>query len=158
MQELDTRATQRESAYIGIIVAFVIGQALIYGAIAISFRRIPRTRWARFLEGCGIGSAAWPLATFVIRAGPVQLGRPTITAALILLFCVAAGWVGTRMRATPLGPLNVICALTLALLAFDLGTGGHLQESSIIGYSPLFASRFYGVPFWTEPPGTPEEP
>ena len=73
------------------------------------------------------------------------MGRPTMTAALILLFCVAAGWVGTRMRATPLGPLNVICVLTLALLAVDLGTGGHLQESSIIGYSPLFASRFYGV-------------
>ncbi len=145
MQELNTRATQREDAYIGIIVAFVIGQALIYGALAFSFRRIGRTRWVRFLEGCGIGSAAWPLSTFIIRAGPVGLGKPVVTSALIVLICVAAGWIGTRMRSTPLAPLNVICVITLALLAIDLGTGGHLQESSIIGYSPLFASRFYGV-------------
>ena len=145
MKELDVRATSRESIYVGVIVAFVIGQALIYGAIALLFRRVAHTRWSRFLEGCGIGSAAWPLATFVARAGPVELAKPAATIAFLIVFCVAVGWIGTRMRTTPLGPLNAICAITLGLLTIDLATGGHLQESSIIGYSPLFAARFYGI-------------
>ena len=145
LQEMNTRATQREAVYVGIIVAFVIGQALIYGALAFSFRRVGRTRWSRFLEGCGIGSAAWPLATFAVRAGPVELAQPAITVLFLVLFCVAAGWIGTKMRTVPLGPLNVICVATLAVLTVDLATGGHLEESSIIGYSPLFAARFYGI-------------
>ena len=71
-------------------------------------------------------------------AGPmlVVLGVSVILTAVALM----GPW-----RKNPSGPAAFISAVNLALILGDLFTGATLQLSSLIGYSPIVAGRFYGL-------------
>ncbi|MHB8187018.1 MAG: hypothetical protein ACYDDU_13255 [Dermatophilaceae bacterium] len=43
------------------------------------------------------------------------------------------------------GPLVVVCATTMAVLAADVMTGSRLQLSSLMGLQPVVGGRFYGM-------------
>lgn len=96
-------------------------------------------RWAL------LTTTAWPLATFVVRGlGPLyDLGVFTHVLVWVIAGFVAA--VAGRWRAHPLDPLLAVSALTVAVISIDVATGGHLQTSSYLGYTPSVAARFTGI-------------
>jgi hypothetical protein len=143
LSEIGRRASDREGTYSLAIVPFVVAQALIYGAYLAFGQRSRKT--GRLLERLSVASAAWPLSTFLIRALPVGWTGPVMTNVALLVVALAIGWVAVRSRYHPLGPLVWVCTVTAVLIGIDMATGAHLQESSLIGYSPLTAARFYGL-------------
>jgi hypothetical protein len=60
--------------------------------------------------------------------------------ALIAGLALAGPW-GRR----PGGPLFVVAAVTMSVLALDVMTGSRLQLSSLMGLQPVVAGRFYGM-------------
>lgn len=143
LAEIGRRADLRERTYSLAIVPFVVSQALIYGLYLTIGARRPRA--ARTLEVLAVASAAWPLSTFLLRLLPATWTGPVVTNLLLLVLAIAIGWWASRARYRPLGPLVWVCAATSLLMVVDLATGRTLQESSLIGYSPLTAARFYGL-------------
>ncbi len=143
LAEIGHRAADRERTYSIAIVPFVVSQALIYGAYLAFGHRSARA--GRVLERLSVASAAWPLSTFLIRLLPAGWTGPLVTNVALLVVALAIGWLAVRSRYHPLGPLVWVCAATSLLIAFDQATGAHLQESSLIGHSPLTAARFYGL-------------
>lgn len=143
LAEIGHRADERERTYSLAIVPFVVSQALIYGAY-MAFGSRSR-RGGRVLELLAVASAAWPLSTFLIRLLPSGWTGPVMTNIGLLVVALAVGSLAVRSRFHPLGPLVWVCALTSVLITVDMATGAHLQESSMIGHSPLTAARFYGL-------------
>lgn len=143
LAEIGDRAADRERTYSLAIVPFVVSQALIYGAYLAWGTRRPGV--GRVLEMLAVASAAWPLSTFLIRLLPSGWTGPLATNLLLFVVTIAVGALAVRTRHRALSPLVWVCAATSLLLTFDMATGAHLQESSLIGYSPLTAARFYGL-------------
>ena len=100
----------------------------------------------RALVLLGLGLAAWPLATWLVRAvpGTGSLGRwAGLLAVAADLLVVAAAWRIGRGRG--LAPLAVVMGATVALVTVDLGLGGPLQLSSAFGGAAHSSGRFTGL-------------
>lgn len=90
---------------------------------------------------------AAPLSTLVLAALRAQRW-PGLSPALVLVSAsavVAFGALKGPWRHRASGPPAFVCALTAGAIALDLLTGGRLQMSSLIGYSPIVAGRFFGL-------------
>jgi hypothetical protein len=88
-----------------------------------------------------------PLATLVVRAvGAEFWGAPAAGLVLVAVcgLTAAVALAGPWQRWAS-GPAAFICALTGVVVVVDLLTGSHLQMSSLLGYSPIVAGRFFGV-------------
>lgn len=125
---------------------FVGLQVLLYSVAWYRLQRDPSASlpWIRRLT---LGFMSAPAATLIMaalnphrwgQAGPmlVVLGVSVI----LTVFALKGPW-----RKDPSGPAAFICAVNLALILGDLFTGANLQLSSLIGYSPIVAGRFYGL-------------
>ena len=102
------------------------------------------SRWLRRLT---LGFMACPAATLLLAmtdpqrigwAGPllILVGASSAIAALALL----GPW-----RRWAAGPATFVCAVNLAAILADLAFDAPLQLSSLMGYSPIVAGRFYGL-------------
>jgi hypothetical protein len=137
---------------------FVVGQVVVYLlALALLAWRESRARrredpsgpgvsgLARWLERAALALVAFPISTFFMGAVKAhELGTLPFVAILLAidaLLVVAASLIAGR----PLDRLLVLCALTLAVVAADLVTGGRLQLNTVFGYSPIVAGRFAGA-------------
>ena len=134
---------------IAVALAFAIPALLFWGAEP--RRRERRAGWWR---AAGTAAAAVPLGSFLANLVPWwRLDHPAwwlygLTAALTLLLTVAVLAVpGLRglWRRDPLGPVGVLCAITLLVLAADVMTGSHLQLDAPYGLSLLVSGRYYGI-------------
>jgi hypothetical protein len=150
LRRLDRDAAFRERLYFPVTLAYIIFQALIYllamavigrGGSAVS----RRGRVATLLRWVVLAIAAWPLATFVLRAIPNAAAVPGLAVPLLVGVSAAIALVAGRARRHPLSPLSWILGLTMALLLVDVATGARLQTSSILGYSLHTAARFTGL-------------
>jgi hypothetical protein len=113
-----------------------------------------RARRARCWRAAGAAAAAVPLGSFAASLVPWwRLDHPAwwlygLTAAWALLLTAAALAVpGLRgpWRRDPLGPIGVLCAATLLVLAADVMTGSRLQLDAPYGLSLLVSGRYYGI-------------
>jgi hypothetical protein len=113
-----------------------------------------RARRARCWRVAGAAAAAVPLGSFLAKLAQWRrLDHPAwwlygLTAAWTLLLTAAVlGIPGLRgpWRRDPLGPIGVLCAATLLVLAADVMTGSRLQLDAPYGLSLLVSGRYYGI-------------
>ncbi|HEX8771608.1 MAG TPA: lipid II flippase MurJ, partial [Acidimicrobiales bacterium] len=144
--QLDDDAAYRERIYFPMAMSFIVFQALTYAVTLIALRRSRDSALATGVKMMALAIAAFPLATFILRAVPnvASVGGAAggvavcaIDAALVAL--------ASRARHHPLSPLAWLLGSTVGLLVFDIATGGRLQVASVMGYSPQSAARFFGI-------------
>lgn len=121
-------------------------QLALYGLVAaalISRRRI----WIRSTRLALLAFLAIPGATYLWHAvSPEEMSPPVAVTTLIALAVALAAIAHLPSRGrTTIGPPALICALTFLIIAVDLLTGAGLQISTLVGYSPIFAARFFGI-------------
>ncbi|MEX0789941.1 MAG: hypothetical protein WD178_04115 [Actinomycetota bacterium] len=125
---------------------FVGLQVLLYSLAWYRLQRDPSASlpWIRRLT---LGFMSAPAATLIMAAlNPHRWGQagPMLVVLGVSVILTAFALVGP-WRKDPSGPAAFICAVNLALILGDLFTGANLQLSSLIGYSPIVAGRFYGL-------------
>ena len=128
------------------VTGYIVAQGMLYGIALVVLGSHHRGRAAsRMLRPAVVAAAAFPLATFVFRAVPnaATLGAAGVMVLVAIDVLITA--VAVRARRHPLGPLVWIAWLTVALFVVDIGLGGRLQYSSVLGYSYFTAARFFGV-------------
>lgn len=138
-------ASGREDVYYPMALSFIVVQAVAYllAALALSQGAAP-SPVRRFLRILVLVFAAWPLATFVLRAIPGVNEMGPASHVVLVAIAVAMALAAARARRHPLSPLGWICAATVLLLLVDVATGARLQMSSVLGYSPHTAARYTG--------------
>ena len=147
LRDVDRDAAFREALYLPLTFWFILLQALAYAVALAVFARLGGTgRAATILRGAALAVAAWPLATFVLRAIPevAALGPGAVPLLAVIDAALVAGAMRLGGRRT-LGPLGWLCGATVGLLVADLATGAYLQTSSLLGYSYHSAARFTGL-------------
>lgn len=128
------------------------GQLPLYAAAAVALRR----RWAgrrraQVLRASGAAAlvfATVPVATYLANLLPWWRFEHPVP---MLLLAIAAGVAAVTAvallgpwRRRLFGPAGAIAAATALVLGVDVLSGSRLQLSSLLGYSPLVAGRFYG--------------
>ena len=139
---LDHGGTTRDSIYPGIALGFVLLHAAVYLVAALLLSRRDVGRSEPFLRYGVLAIAALPLATFLVKALPLDGA-----ASLPVMFAVDAVMVAvaSRSRRHPLSALAWIMGFTAVVLMVDVATGARLQVNSVLGYSPQTAARFFGI-------------
>jgi hypothetical protein len=94
-------------------------------------------------------AATVPVSTFLANLLPwwrfsVPLVSVVASVALFAAAISAVALLGPWSRRI-FGPLWVVCATTMAVLAMDVMTGSRLQLSSLMGLQPVIGGRFYGM-------------
>jgi hypothetical protein len=94
-------------------------------------------------------AAAVPAATFLANLlpwwrFPVPMPAIVVSVALFVALIAAVALLGPWSRRL-MGPLAVVSAATLLVLALDVMTGSRLQISSLMGLQPVVGGRFYGM-------------
>jgi hypothetical protein len=133
------------SLFVGLVVVSALAAAWLLAA-----RRAvapPRESSRVVLAVLVLATAAWPVASFLVGVPGTALSpAATIGATWVLALAIggAAGRAGHR-AADPVRSVVVVAATTVAVITVDLVTGGRLQATTVLGHSPLLASRFNGV-------------
>jgi hypothetical protein len=146
LKNVSTLASYRERIYLPLTKGYVIFQAIVYLLTIVLFSArggVGRIRGA--LSWIVLAIAAWPLATFVFRMIPHAWVLGAFGGLVMLGIDLVIVWGARRSRRHALSPLSWILFLTVAVNVVDLWTGAHLQQSSILGYSPHTAARFTGI-------------
>jgi hypothetical protein len=131
----------------------VASQVVLYGIAAVALRRewggpATRLRVLRWTRRTALVFAAVPIATFLANLVPWWRWDHPLPALMIAMavalvaISVVAQYGPWRRRM--LGPFGSVAAITAIVLAVDVVSGATLQQSSLMGYSPLVAGRFYG--------------
>ena len=147
LRETDDAASLLDRMQPAATQSLIVVQVVIYLALGLVLlrRRRPRRWLADIFRFAVVTFAAWPLATYVYRVLPhaLQFGANGQVAvwAVAATLSLLAGLVDDH----PLGPLQLVCGATVAVILADLATGARLQLSSIPGYSPQNAGRFTGL-------------
>lgn len=145
LRRIDRDAAYRESIYLPLTITFIVVQAIVYLLAIVAFGRMGGSgRARRPLRLVVLAIAAYPLATFLMRAVPgvARLGGAGVLVVLAIDVAIVA--LATRARRHPLSPLAWVLFGTVALLCLDVATGARLQTSSLLGYSLHTAARFTG--------------
>jgi len=94
-------------------------------------------------------AATVPVSTFLANLLPWwRFSAPLVSViASVALFTTALSALAFLgpWRRHRLGPLSVVCASTVTVLALDVMTGSRLQLSSLLGLQPVVGGRFYGM-------------
>lgn len=146
LARIDRDATFRERIYFPITLGYIVVQALVYLMAMVAFSRLGGVgRLGTALKIVVLAIAAFPMATFVLRAIP---GVAVLNgAAVFVLLAIDAVVVALALRARrhALSPLAWILGATVTLLCVDVALGARLQASSMLGYSLHTAARFTGL-------------
>jgi len=147
LKRLDRDTQYRETVYRPATTIFVIFEVLLYlfAMFTLSRRSTPRGSLGvlRFLV---LASAAFPLATFALRALPGSMSIGLASLLVLVALCLGIAVLAGRASRHPLAPLGWIMAITSVVILGDVATGSRLHTSSILGYSLQSAGRFYGLP------------
>ena len=146
VRDLNALAGYRERIYLPLTKGYVIFQTIIYLLTILLFSArggVGRARNA--IEWISLAVAAWPLATFVFRMIPYAWNLGPFGGLVMIGIDVAIVKLARRARRHPLSALSWILFATAALNVIDLSTGAHLQQASVLGYSPHTAARFTGI-------------
>jgi hypothetical protein len=151
--DADTKAQVASRFTPHFFTLLVVSQLLLYGAAAVALRRrwggtARRARVMQAMRRTALVFAAVPVSTYLANLVPWwRAGHPLAVLALSLLVALLAvtsiALLGPWRRHL-LGPFGAVAAITGLVLLADVVTGSSLQLSSLMGYSPLVAGRFYG--------------
>ena len=151
--DADTKADVARRYTPHFFTVLVASQLLLYGAAAVALRRQwggpqQRLRVLQAMRRTALAFAAVPVATYLANLVPwwrSGLPLPTLVGSLVACVVVvtAVAQLGPWRRAL-LGPLGAVALITGLVLLVDVVSGSTLQLSSLMGYSPLVAGRFYG--------------
>jgi hypothetical protein len=151
--DADTKAQVASRFTPHFFTVLVVSQLLLYGAAAVALRRrwggtARRVRVMQAMRRTALVFAAVPVSTYLANLVPWwSAGHPLPALALSLLVALltvtAIALLGPWRRQL-LGPFGAVAAITGLVLLVDVVTGSTLQLSSLMGYSPLVAGRFYG--------------
>lgn len=145
LRRVDDDANGREAIYYPIALTFIVVQALVYLLAVVALRFAPGgSRIGGVLRVVVLTFAAWPLATYLLRAVPAVYDLGAGAHAVLWALAAVIALVAARARRHLLAPLAWICGATVAVLLVDLALGAPLQLSSLLGYSPHTAARFTG--------------
>jgi hypothetical protein len=130
----------------------VVAQLVLYvGAAVALIRHWGQRRRRRVLAAtrrAALVFAAVPVSTFLANLVPWwRTSHPLPTLVLAVAVAVTVVTLVAQLgpwRGRLLGPFGAVGAITALVLAVDVVTGSALQQSSLMGYSPLVAGRFYG--------------
>jgi hypothetical protein len=151
--DADTKAQVASRFTPHFFTLLVVSQLLLYGAAAVALRRrwggtARRARVMQALRRTALVFAAVPVSTYLANLVPWwSADHPLSALALSLLVAVLAVTAIAQLgpwRRQLLGPFGAIALITGLVLLLDVVTGSTLQLSSLMGYSPLVAGRFYG--------------
>lgn len=146
MREFDDMLVSRRSTDQPMTLVFILVQSALYaaGVLLLMAGRLSTRRGSALLFAV-LTCAAWPMATFWIRASLTlsSLGLWTAVSTWLIAAVVAA--VACRFRRHPLDPLLVVCGAMVVTIVGDLSTGAHLQYGSFFGYAPNKGTRFTGI-------------
>lgn len=133
---------------------FVIAQVVIYALVLLVWKRDygstgQRLRMLRLVRRVAVCAAAVPAATFLANLlpwwrFPVPMLAVVLCVGLFVAVIAALALLGPWAR-TLMGPLAVVSAATMVVLAGDVVTGSRLQLSSLMGLQPVVGGRYYGM-------------
>ena len=151
--DADTKAQVASRFTPHFFTVLVVSQLLLYGAAAVALRRRwggteRRARVMQAMRRTALVFAAVPVSTYLANLVPwwrVSHPLPALALSLLvaLLAVTAIALLGPWRRHL-LGPFGAVASITGLVLLVDVVTGSTLQLSSLMGYSPLVAGRFYG--------------
>jgi hypothetical protein len=130
-------------------------QLVIYSAALVLLRRYrPRARVSRMVQAGAVIAAAAPVASYLANVTHWwKYDNPTAVlwgSIAVLTTVVAAIALFGPWRHRSYGPSGIVAGVTATVMALDVVSGSSLQQSSLLGLSPLVAGRFYGfgnIPF-----------
>lgn len=129
-------------------------QLALYLAAAVLWRRgwgspAQRSKLLRLTGNVAVVAATVPVSTFLANLLPWwRLPVPLLgVLAAVALFAAAISALALlpRWNRQVLGPLVVVCVVTIVVLAADVMSGSRLQLSSLMGEQPVIGGRFYGM-------------
>lgn len=125
-------------------LSLVGSQALLYGAaVGVVLGRRRGGRWLRFATLAVLAVPGSSQIWHLLR--PDRLGLLAGPALAAIAVGLAAVALAGPWRKSPNRPAAFLVITTFLMIAVDLVTGAHLELSSMLGYSPVFAGRFYGI-------------
>lgn len=154
MLDLDQASHEVHGLVEPFFYGFVLLQLAFFLVAGLLWRRgwgLPaqRCRLLRNTRRVAIIGAAVPVSTFLANLLPWwRFSAPLVSVvASVALFTAAVSalaLLGPWSRRL-FGPLGMICATTMTVLALDVMTGSRLQLSSLMGLQPVIGGRFYGM-------------
>ena len=145
--EANDRAVFRDDVVGPLTVSYIVLLVAMLLAVALGSRWAPRGAGA--LRFVALVVMVLPAVTYLGGLLPYSaFSLVSYGLALLGIAVVATGlvtWVAARLgRGDDQVAPVLVAALTVAVLAFDVLSGGHLQLDTIFGYSPIVAGRFAG--------------
>ncbi len=133
---------------------FAYGQLVIYLLVLLVYKgrlgseRTRVTVLAR-VRVLSVVAASVPISTFLANLlpwwrFPVEMLSVVVAVAIFVALISLLALRGP-LRRWALGPMAVVSATTMLVLAADVITGSRLQLSSLMGLQPVVAGRFYGM-------------
>ena len=133
---------------------FAYGQLVIYLLVLLVYKgrlgseRTRVTVLAR-VRVLSVVAASVPVSTFLANLlpwwrFPVDMLSVVVAVAIFVALISLLALRGP-LRRWALGPMAVVSATTMLVLAADVITGSRLQLSSLMGLQPVVAGRFYGM-------------
>ncbi len=137
------RAVFRDDVVGPLTVSFIVLLVVMLVLVAIGSVRGPS--WSPWLRYLALLVMAVPACTYLGGLLPYSsFGVVTYGLALLAMAAVVSWLCLAASRGDHgLAPV-LVAAATIAVLAIDILTGGHLQLDTIFGYSPIVAGRFAG--------------
>jgi hypothetical protein len=133
---------------------WVLLQLALYLAAAVLWKRgwgspAQRGKLLRVNAGVAVVAATVPVSTFLANLLPWwRFPVPLVSVvACVALFVIPISALALlpRWRRQVFGPVVVVCAVTMVVLAADVMSGSRLQLSSLMGEQPVIGGRFYGM-------------
>ncbi|GAA0348833.1 hypothetical protein GCM10010151_43230 [Actinoallomurus spadix] len=147
MADRDTHARIYSRFVFPFYMVLIAAQLALYAFATVALRRRNDRRLAA-TKVLALAAGALPVASFLANAVPWwRSGQPALTLALLILagvVVVTAAALAGPWRRSVTGPGVVVAGVTALVLSLDVMTGNHLQNCSMLGYTPVVAGRFYG--------------
>ncbi|MBB5787381.1 hypothetical protein [Jiangella mangrovi] len=131
-------------------------QLLVFALAVLALRRRVSARplVLRIVQAVAVLAAAAPVASYlanITRWWRYDEPNTVLWTSIVLIsIALAAIALAGPWRRRVYGPPGVVAGVTATVLAVDVASGSSLQQSSLLGLSPLVAGRFYGfgnIPF-----------
>lgn len=147
LNDQDVAARAYGRMILGFDLFLVILQVALYAFATVALRRKGR-RLLTVTKVLALAAASVPVASYLANLVPWwSSGHSGLVLALLLLAGIAvvtAISVAGPWRRSVTGPGAVVGGVTVLVPTLDVMTGSHLQNCSMLGYTPLVAGRFYG--------------
>ncbi|WP_460357435.1 hypothetical protein [Actinoallomurus acanthiterrae] len=147
LTDRDTHARVYDRFVFPFYLVLIAVQIALYAFATVGLRRKGHGLLAT-TRVLALAAGSVPVASFLTNVYPWwRSGQPGLTLTLLMLFGVAAitavALAGPWRRSVT-GPGAVVAGATALFLTLDVMTGNHLQNCSVLGYTPVVAGRFYG--------------